>query len=372
MNLRILHCFRSPVGGLFRHVYDLAKAQAAAGHRLAIVCDSDSGDDLTDKRLMELQNICEFGVGRLPIYQHPHQSDLKAILQVRRIARDVGADIIHGHGAKGGLLARLAKPVWSPSRPHTRVFYTPHGGVLHFESYSLKGKLFLNVEKKLQRLTDGLIFESHYSFRTYLEKVGPPKCATRVIHNGLDPAEFVPLSPIPEATDFVFVGEMRHLKGVDLLIEALSMLNQKRPVTATIIGSGPDTDAFKALVRSKELTSQITFRPACPIHQALRFGHCLVVPSRREAFPYVVLEAIAAKRPIIVANVGGIPEIVGYESPLLVPPENANRLANKMKSFISGPQKFYTLMNHLFADIQEDLSINNMSSCVQSFYTSNM
>ena len=371
-NLHILHCFRSPVGGLFRHVYDLAKAQAAAGHRLAITCDSETGDALTDKRLTELQKICALGIFRFPINRYPHYSDLKAIRKVRQIAHQVGATIIHGHGAKGGLLARFAKPVWTSPGSPVRIFYTPHGGALHYEPGSLKGSLFLSVEKKLQTLTDGLIFECDFSYRTYQEKIGPPKCATRVVHNGLNPEEFKPLSPISEATDFVFVGELRYLKGVDVFIDALSALNRQCPVTATIVGSGPDENSFRALVKTRELTSRITFHPVCPINQALRFGRCLVVPSRREAFPYVVLEAIAAKRPLIIANVGGIPEIVGTESPLLFPPENVGCLANKMKSFICGPEKFETTLNYLHADIKKDLNIKTMHDNIYNFYTNNL
>ena len=52
--LRIVHCFRSPVGGLFRHVRDLAGAQLAAGHDVGIVCDSNTGGAYEDKLFEEI------------------------------------------------------------------------------------------------------------------------------------------------------------------------------------------------------------------------------------------------------------------------------------------------------------------------------
>jgi hypothetical protein len=62
--LSILHCLRAPVGGLFRHVADLASAQAAAGHRVGVLCAS-GGDALTEARLLALAPFLKLGVHRL-------------------------------------------------------------------------------------------------------------------------------------------------------------------------------------------------------------------------------------------------------------------------------------------------------------------
>ena len=53
--LRIVHCFRSPVGGIFRHVRDLAEAQVAAGHLVGIVCDSTTGGDFEEHLFEEMK-----------------------------------------------------------------------------------------------------------------------------------------------------------------------------------------------------------------------------------------------------------------------------------------------------------------------------
>ncbi len=99
--LRVLHVLRAPVGGLFRHVCDLAKAQAAMGHHVGVVCDAD-GDALTDKRLEALRPHLALGLFRVGMSRAIAPSDVFAFHAIRAHALGLGADVLHGHGAKGG------------------------------------------------------------------------------------------------------------------------------------------------------------------------------------------------------------------------------------------------------------------------------
>jgi hypothetical protein len=65
--LRIIHCFRSPIGGIFRHVRDLAEAHARQGHEVGIVCDSTTGGRYEDALFDEIRPILALGLVRLPI-----------------------------------------------------------------------------------------------------------------------------------------------------------------------------------------------------------------------------------------------------------------------------------------------------------------
>ena len=117
----------------------------------------------------------------------------------------------------------------------------------------------------------------------------------------------------PDATDLVFMGELRLLKGIDVLIDAIAQLRSSgRSVTATLVGDGPDRDAFQRAGRAGSAsTDAVRFCRPCRRAQALALGRIMVVPSRAESLPYVVLEAAAAGMPLIATNVGGIPEIFG-------------------------------------------------------------
>ncbi|MBS0244659.1 MAG: glycosyltransferase family 4 protein, partial [Proteobacteria bacterium] len=234
-NLRILHCFRAPVGGLFRHVRDLAREQAAQGHAVGLICDATASDQLTARHLTDLEPTLELGISRLPMPREVGIGDVHAVTATRDLASAMRADILHGHGAKGGAYARFAARAMRRRGCDIRCFYTPHGGSLHYARSTLKGAIFLRTEDHLARLTDGIIFESDYARRTYERHVGVPQCATRVVHNGLLPSEFE-LAPQDASTaDFVFVGELRRLKGVDILLAAFAMLDVSRPPRLVIV-----------------------------------------------------------------------------------------------------------------------------------------
>src|SRR5215216_6241701 len=99
--LRILHVLRAPVGGLFRHVVDLARGQAARGHRVGVIADSSSGGAQAEATLADLSKALTLGLTRVPMSRHFGTSDLTAVAHVGERATHTAADVIHGHGAKG-------------------------------------------------------------------------------------------------------------------------------------------------------------------------------------------------------------------------------------------------------------------------------
>ena len=68
--LNILHIFRSPVGGLFRHVIDLAREQAARGHRVGLIADSRTGGDNADAAFKAIIPSLALGLTRIPMSRH--------------------------------------------------------------------------------------------------------------------------------------------------------------------------------------------------------------------------------------------------------------------------------------------------------------
>jgi len=153
-SLSILHVLRAPVGGLFRHVSDLARAQAALGHRVGIVADASTGGQQAEERFAQLAPHLALGITRVAMSRHIGWRDGAAFAHVARRAATVGADVVHGHGAKGGAYARLAKV-----QAGIRV-YTPHGGSLHYDWSSPAGFFYLASERLLRRRTDLFLFES--------------------------------------------------------------------------------------------------------------------------------------------------------------------------------------------------------------------
>jgi glycosyltransferase involved in cell wall biosynthesis len=278
--LNVLYVLRAPVGGLFRHVVDLARGVAARGHRVGLIADASTGGAQAEATLATLAPELALGLSRVAMSRQIGPRDLTALAHVTRRAAEVAADVVHGHGAKGGAYARLVG-----ARRALRV-YTPHGGSLHYRWSSPTGVVYLTLERALLRRTDLFLFESAYGRDVFRAKVGDPGAAARVVHNGVTEAEFTPVAPDPQATDLVFIGELRALKGIDVLIEAMALLAQSgRPVTATIVGDGPDRAALQAQAAARGLAAQVRFVGAKPARAGFALGRLLVVPSRAESLP---------------------------------------------------------------------------------------
>ncbi len=177
-----------------------------------MICDGGTGGARAEEALAALEPSLALGLSRYPMHRQPHPSDMFALRHVMGRIAATQADIIHGHGAKGGAYARLAF-----NRPQAARVYIPHGGSLLFTHDTLAGQIYLATERFLMRRGDLFLFESEFSAGTFRRKIGTPKGLVRVVHNGVAAPEFEPVTPLSDATDLVFIGEMRMLKGVDLL-----------------------------------------------------------------------------------------------------------------------------------------------------------
>lgn len=367
--LNILHVLRAPVGGLFRHVGDLARAQVARGHQVGVLCDTEASDRLTEQRLAALQQTLPLGLKRVAMARDIDWRDVTATRATVRHAADISADVLHGHGAKGGAYARLAAARLAHKGRPVTALYTPHGGSLHYAPTSLKGRVFMALERRLARSTSGIIFESAYSSRIYAANVGVPEgLATRVIPNGIRSDELEPVLANANAADFVFVGELRHLKGVDLLLSALARIEVPHAPTAVIVGDGPDAAQFRAQAERLGLASRVSFPGAMPARTAFALGRSLVMPSRAESFPYIVLEAGGAALPMIATAVGGIPEIAAGSGWQLVESENVAALADAMTRHLADPATAAADAARLRGVIAARYSVDAMTDAVLAFY----
>lgn len=365
--LNILHVLRAPVGGLFRHVVDLARTQTALGHRVGLIADASNASPRSEAALAKLSFELEHGVLRIPMGRHLGLDDLAAQRAVALHAKACGVDIVHGHGAKGGAYARLL-----PRGRALRV-YTPHGGSLHYRRASPVGLFYLTLERILMPRTDLFLFESAYSRDMFHARVGRPAARSVVIHNGVSEEEFVPVAPADDATDLVFVGELRRLKGVDVLIAALGRLAREgSPATATIVGEGPDAGRFKQQAEAEGLEKLVSFPGAMPARAAFACGRVLVVPSRAESLPYVVLEAGAAAIPQIATAVGGIPEIFGPLADRLLPPADPAALANRVRAVLANLAGAREEAQELQRRIRTLFSVKSMADEIVGAYSESL
>lgn len=334
--LRIVHCFREPTGGLFRHVCDLARFQAMQGHQVGIICDTGTGGPRENEILKELQPQLALGLYRVPMQRQIGLSDFNTAINIYRIIKKLQPDILHGHGAKGGVYARLSGSALRVFSSRVARIYSPHGGSLHYDHNTIRGRALFLIERFLARRTDAIIFVSNDEKRAYEKKIGKPRCLYTIIYNGLTSEEFTAVDVNPDATDLLFIGTMRELKGPDILIHAIANIRDRYglALSATIVGDGNEKPKFVALAQELDLVKQIRFLAGMPAKEAFSLGRIMVIPSRAEAFPYIVLEALASQKLVIASNVGGIPEVFDADARALVEP-NQEALALKILDVLS-------------------------------------
>lgn len=344
-SLRIVHCFRSPVGGIFRHVRDLTDAQVAAGHSVGIVCDSSTGGDYEAKLFDQISEKLALGIHRTPMQRHIGPGDIAAAYRTYRLIKQLQPDILHGHGAKGGVYSRLFGSLLRASRSRVARLYSPHGGSLHYDEKTMTGRLIFAAERIMDRFTDHLFFVSGYEERVFRKKIGAPRAPSSLVYNGLREAEFAAVPPNSDAADFLYIGMMRDLKGPDIFIDALARTEAAtgRRLSAVMVGDGDDLPAYREQVARLGLADRVAFHPPMPARQAFALARAIVVPSRAEAMPYIVLEALAAGMPMIATAVGGIPEIFRQGSPALIHPD-VTELSAKMTLLLADPSAWRALM----------------------------
>jgi glycosyltransferase involved in cell wall biosynthesis len=287
-------------------------------------------------------------------------TDVLVRTRFKRLIRRLKPDVLHGHGAKAGAFIRLTQR----SKDIIRV-YTPHGGSLHYPLNTLQGKLFSRIEHALMNRTDLFLFESAFARDTYQRTIGTPKGLVRCVFNGVTADEFDPVIRAADATDVVYVGEFRHIKGTDLLIDAVARLRADgKPVTLTLAGDGEEIEALKAQIHKLGLNEAVRFIGHVKARYGFSKGALLVVPSRGDSMPYVVIEAAAAGIPMVAANVGGIPEIFGSHTDALFAPNIVSAVADAIEIALEDPvaaqARAKSLREHIFLHFSQKAMVEGV------------
>ncbi|RJP25484.1 MAG: glycosyltransferase family 1 protein [Candidatus Abyssobacteria bacterium SURF_5] len=156
----------------------------------------------------------------------------------------------------------------------------------------------------------------------------------------------VEASPVPDgAPKILFIGSLFPGKGVHVLLRALrEVLKDVPELTADIVGSGPAEEELLKLSKELGLQECVRFTGGVPPERLKQYytrATVLVLPATiLENCPLVLLEAMAAGRPVIGSRVGGIPEIiVDGETGLLFEPNNSTDLADKLRIVLQNRQR---------------------------------
>jgi len=198
--LVIIHCVRSIVGGIFKHITDLVKHQSKQGHHVGLIFDSSTVGAFEEARLEELKPFMKLGAIKLPMGRNVSLNDINVTKAVHGLLKAIDVDVLHCHGAKGGVYGRLAAFFLNRERkrlgkPKLVTIYSPHGGSLHYSQRSLSGQIYFGVERLMERLTCEFIFVAGYEVETYSRKISKLRQPWSIAYNGLAEEEFEVIKP---------------------------------------------------------------------------------------------------------------------------------------------------------------------------------
>jgi glycosyltransferase involved in cell wall biosynthesis len=367
--MRVLHFLDVRDSDVVRHVVDLATAQVSAGHEVGVVCGDADADRATQERLLRLQPRLALGLHGVVMNRKLALSDLSAIKAAYAIARTARADLVHGHGLKGGAICRLCASLLRRRGQKQRVVYSPHGQALD----GINGGGFpAALERRLLRRTDGIVFECRYAKEQYERRFSPLPRHAAIIPYGIGEDEFGERQILDTATDFLYVGDLIRARGLDVLVMSLARMKRSRLIGAVIIGAGEEETELRKQVDRYGLAHQVFFNSPMARDVAFLKGGCLVLPARKENFPRVVLEAAGLGMPMILTNAGGIPELVGNTGMPLIPPDNVEALVAALNAYLDDPKPLIERTLDLKKRVAAEFTTRRMTDATEALYAAVM
>lgn len=180
--------------------------------------------------------------------------------------------------------------------------------------------------------------------RNKAKEFSDPDCWDKlhIVHCGVEPERYAQQTQtdnnIPQLT---FVGRLATVKGIPVLFEALTKINSE--LSVTLIGDGPERAELESQAQGHGLSHTVTFagyKSQAEVAKALQKTDLFVLPSFAEGVPVVLMEAMAARVPVIATRIAGIPELVEHDvNGLLVPTNDANALADAISELINDPER---------------------------------
>jgi glycosyltransferase involved in cell wall biosynthesis len=328
--LTIMHVLApAPVGGLETVVSTLAQAQSRAGNRVVVAP--------TLSALEEGRNFMDSLAGSA-VEIEPVIVPGRRYLRERRALQDMchrkQVDIVHSHGYRSDIIGG-----WAGRKSDIPIVTTVHG----FAGGGWRNRRYEDLQRWSFRRFDAVVAVSR-AMAAELQASGVSTSRLHTIPNALAPTPAAfnraaarrELGLLTEGVVGGWVGRVSREKGVDVLIDALAILNDPG-VHAVVLGDGPERAREEN--RAKSLIPE-TIVWLGNVPDAARYFAAFdfyVLSSRTEGIPMVLLEAMAAGIPIVTTSVGGIPDMLSPLEAMLVAPNDPAALAAAIRTTIADP-----------------------------------
>lgn len=363
--IRVVHVLEAVGHGTGRHLLDVCRHTPDVDHH-ALLPAVPTGRGQTSPQATSTQlradgvEVHLTGMRRNPL----HVDTLRAVQELRRMAGEVSADIIHGHASMGGAIARLAgRGVDLP------VVFTPNG---------IQPSLAVTtVERILGRWTTALVAvsESEAEMIRRLRLVSSDRL--RVIPNGIDSRAV--LEPhaldvravigVPAATRVVgTVGRLSAQKRPEHLVAAARLLPDD--VHVVLVGDGPDRPAVEAAIQAHGVQGSVHLLGH--VDDASRLipqFDVFALTSRYEGGPYVILEAFHARVPVVATDATGTRDVVvDGGTGFLVPPDDVAALSYRIGELLDDTTRAAKLVAAATKSLRAEFDATVMGRSLHALY----
>jgi glycosyltransferase involved in cell wall biosynthesis len=322
------------VGGPASHAPEVAEMLLARGHKVEVVTTADRAPALEAYPVQWASRSLPRGLR--------HARAVQLIAAAARRADVVYSTGMLGRSALGSALvhAPIVQKLTSDPTYERSIRYGLYGGDL--DSFQRAGgwrvRTLRTARNLALRRTSRIVIPSE-SLRGLAAAWGIGSDRIEVLPNPVEPPALENREELRRLHGFdgptlVFAGRLSVQKAVDVALRALRTLEGLDLVLA---GDGPDADKLRALAGELGLEGRARFlgpQPRATVFELLRAGDAVVLPSKWENFPHVLVEALAVGTPVIATAAGGVTEIVrDGENGLLVPPEDPEALAAAIRRY---------------------------------------
>ena len=367
--IRVLHIVtRLAVRGVPRHVLDMASGLDRERFEVEVLTGSiEKGEGDLSAQVRERGLVLH----RVPSLQREIDlfRDIRAQRSIFRIVANGSYDIVHTHISKAGILGRLAAR-WAKVPV---VLHTYHGLVDEVISSSIKGEIFRFCERRAAGWSDALVAVSGHVARQWQDiSVGMGE-QYRVVPNGIDTDYFARAEGLALTGDprLVVVASLTREKGIDVLLRAMSSVIAEFPGSELyVVGDGPLRSSLEGLASELNLHSGVHFVGIqSDVRPYLAACDLALLPSLREGFGLVAVEAMAVGRAVVASHTGGIPEVViAGETGLLVPPGDDQALADAVISLLKNPERRREMARAGSIRAERDFSLERALASLQALY----
>jgi glycosyltransferase involved in cell wall biosynthesis len=275
-------------------------------------------------------------------------NDFKALCSLVRLIKQKRPDIVHTHSSKAGVLGRLAAKLAGVPK----IVHTPHGHVFYGHFHPTAARIFLWIERLLTLITDRMVALTEGEKNDYINLSVCSSHKLLKIHSGVDLKPFFKINGNTsqkkrslgidgEGSVIGFVGWLLPIKGPMYLLKAMADVWQSHPDTSLVfVGKGNLYQSLKDEVVKMNAKGRVTFLGwRSDIEEIMPIFDIFVLPSLNEGMGRVIVEAMAAGKPIVASRVGGIPDLVQHnENGILVPPADVPALAQSVNQLLDDPE----------------------------------